>query len=44
MESGEAPVDTIETKMFGQPVFELVFSLSVYEQLPTGWVAGNSQY
>lgn len=43
MESGEAPVDTVEAKMLGQPVLELVFSLSVYEQLPPGWVARDSQ-
>lgn len=32
MESGQAPIDTIETKVFGQPVLQLVFPLSVHEQ------------
>jgi hypothetical protein len=27
VEGGETPVEAIEAEMFGQPVFELVFSL-----------------
>ncbi len=29
MESCQSPVDAIEAKMFGQPVFELIFPLLV---------------
>ena len=34
MESSEAPVDSIQTKMLGQPIFQLILTLSVHEYEP----------
>lgn len=42
MQSSEAPVNAIETEVFGQPVFKFIFSLSVNEHLLGNGMASHS--
>ena len=42
MQSSEAPVNAIETEVFGQPVFKFIFSLSVNEHLLGYEIASHS--
>ena len=42
MQSSEAPVNAIEAEVFGQPVFQFIFSLSVNEHLLGDGVASHS--